>query len=453
MVRLAASGASLHEVGRSGVASGVDRELVFSLGVSLAIGLLVGLERQIALDQRGDSHELLPGGVRTFPLVALAGSLAVMLTAVTPWALPVALVGLVALLAAFRLGLPVERREAGFTTDVAVMLTFFLGALAVSRLIEELSARLLTTAALGVVVTVLLSLKPRLHAAVRRISPADVYATLQILLVAVVLLPLLPNRAYGPYEAINPQQIGRMILFIGSISFVGYAASRLVGPGRGLTLTGLVGGLVSSTAVTFAMARRARADERVASAAAVAVVAASAMMFLRVLVAAAVIHPPLVGPLAVPIGAMAVVGGIALFPLRRKAKDEEKHTATVELKNPFELKSALVFGLLFAGVIFVSKAADATLGVAALYLTAVVAGTTDVDAITLSTAALASGGLSASVATTTILVACFSNTAVKAGITFVIGGAAFGWRVARVFGAMIGAGALALAALAILGGD
>jgi uncharacterized membrane protein (DUF4010 family) len=433
----------------------VDRQLVFSLGVSFAVGLLIGLERQRAIIEH-EGAEVLPGGVRTFPLIALAGSLAAILSVVAPWSLPVGILGVVALLAAHRLGLPANLREAGSATDIAALVTFLLGAFVVSPIIiEDVPARLVTTAGLAVVVTLLLSIKPRLHAAVRKVSVEDIFATLQLLLVAIVLLPLLPNESYGPFEAINPQQIGRMILLVGSVSFVGYVASRLLGSGRGLTITGFVGGLVSSTAVTFAMSRRARIDERVAGPAAVAVVAASAMMFLRVLVAVAIVYTPLVARLAVPMSVMAIVGGLALVRLRQRSKREEADEKAqarddLELKNPFELKSAVAFGLMFAGVIFVSKAAQATVGPAALYLTAVVAGTTDVDAITLSSAALAREGLAPTIASSSILIACFSNTAVKAGITFVSGGRAFGWRVATVFGAMIGAGAVALVIMALV---
>lgn len=436
----------------------MDLELASSLAVSLAVGLLIGLERQMAIEQR-EGREVLPAGVRTFPLIALAGSTAVLLEPSAPWAIPAVIFCLAGLLAAHRLGLPMERREAGFTTDVAAIVTLLLGALAVSRIIPETTHRLLMVAGLSVVVTLLLSVKPRLHAAIRRLSVEDIYATLQLLLVALVILPLLPDRTYGPYEAIHPQQIGRFILLLGSVSFVGYVASRLLGPGRGLVVTGLVGGLVSSTAVTFSMARRARADENAATPAVVATVAASAMMFLRVLFAAAVVHPPLVPRLLVPLLAMAVIGGFAIVRLRAQGRAQAPGagpttgptTDGIEFRNPFELKSAVIFGLLFGGVIFVSKAVQAELGSAALYVTGVLAGTTDVDAITLSAASLARDGLDLEVASTTIFFACVSNTAVKAGIAYVSGGRAFGAQVARIFGATIAAGAFTLLVAVLIG--
>lgn len=430
----------------------MDLEVVAALAVSLAIGLLIGLERQRAIVSKGD--EVLIGGVRTFPLIALAGSSCALLGGPAPYTVAAGLLGLVGLMGVHRLALKPEEREGGLTTETAALVTFLLGALAAAADVGRgaLGQRLLTVAALAVVVTLLLSVKPRLHAIVRKLADEDLFATIQILVVAVVVLPLLPDGSFGPFDAINPRQIGKMILLVGAVSFVGYAASRGLGAGRGLIVTGLVGGIVSSTAVAFSMARRAKADPRVQASCAVAVVAASSMMFVRVLITVTIVHAPLVLYLAIPAGAMALAGGLLLFPLIRRAREEERATADVELRNPFELKSAIVFGLLFAIVIFVSKAARETVGDSALYAAALGAGLTDVDAITLSTASLAKGeGLPLTVAAIVVLIAAFVNTAVKAGIAFTSGGRSFGLIVGRVMGAMIAAGGVAVGIMALVG--
>ncbi|OGQ23832.1 MAG: hypothetical protein A2138_07310 [Deltaproteobacteria bacterium RBG_16_71_12] len=434
----------------------MERDLAASLGTAFAVGLLVGLERQMAIG-RAEGHETRLGGVRTFPLIALAGALSVLLAeTIGSWLAAASLLGLVTLIAAHRIGAASPDRESGATTDVAAVVTWLLGALAVSHtILSDLGTRLTTTAGLGVVVTLLLSIKPRLHAAVRRISDDDIFATLQILVVAVVVLPLLPDKSYGPFDAINPQHVGRMVLFIGAISFTGYLASRLLGPGRGLTVTGLVGGLVSSTAVTFSMARRARTEPDHEAACALAVVSASTMMFLRVLAAAAVVYAPLVPRLVLPLGAMSAAGValVALMARRGRAArpDVRAPLGEVPLKNPFELKSAIVFGMLFAGVTLAATAARALLGDAAILLAALVAGTTDVDAITLSSATLARDGLPISVAAAAVIVATFANTAVKAGIAFVSGGASFGRKVGTAYLAMAAAGGATIAAQWLLG--
>ncbi|MBI1948005.1 MAG: MgtC/SapB family protein [Deltaproteobacteria bacterium] len=434
----------------------MERDLAASLGTAFAVGLLVGLERQMAIG-RAEGHETRLGSVRTFPLIAIAGALSVVLAeTIGSWLAAASLLGLVALVAAHRIGAASAERESGATTDIAAVVTWLLGALAVSHtILPDLGTRLTTTAGLGVVVTLLLSIKPRLHAAVRRVSEDDIFATLQILVVAVVVLPLLPDKGYGPFDAINPAHVGRMVLFIGAISFTGYLASRLLGPGRGLTVTGLVGGLVSSTAVTFSMARRARTEPDHEAACALAVVSASTMMFLRVLAAAAVVYAPLVPRLLLPLGAMSAAGVALVALLARRGRAARPEVSAplgdVPLKNPFELKSAIVFGVLFAGVTLAATAARALLGDAAILLAALVAGTTDVDAITLSAATLARDGMPITVAAAAVIVATFANTAVKAGIAFVSGGASFGRKVGVAYLAMAAVGAVTIGVQWVVG--
>ncbi|MDP2340889.1 MAG: MgtC/SapB family protein [Deltaproteobacteria bacterium] len=430
----------------------MDRELVASLGTALAVGLLIGLERQRAITRKEGQETI--GGVRTFPLIALVGAVAALLTpTMGSWILPAALLGLVAVIIGHRIAVPVEEREVGVTSDVAAVVTLLLGALAPShQVIRELTPRLTTTLAIAVVVALLLSVKPRLHAMVQRISDEDVFASLQILVVGVVLLPLLPDQGLGPFEAINPQHIGRMILFVGGVSFVGYLASRMMGPGRGLTITGVVGGLVSSTAVTFSMSRRAKESPADEAACALAVIVASTIMFVRVIAACAVVYPPLVPALLLPMAAMGVVGVVQVLVLARQSRGEGEKgpTGDVILKNPFELKSAVIFGFLFAAVTLISKAARASLGDAALYGAAIVAGATDVDAITLSTASLARDGLPLAVGATAIVLASIANTAVKAGIAFFSGGRSFGKRVGLAYLLMAVAGGVVVVAQRLL---
>jgi uncharacterized membrane protein (DUF4010 family) len=416
----------------------VDSTIVAGLAVSMAIGLLIGLERQQAMARK--EGEVTPAGLRTFPLFALTGSLAALLGTTAPWVPAVAVVAVVALLGVHRLGLVVEHRETGVTTEAAAVVTLLLGMIAVSpTVIADPRARLSVVAAVGVVVALLLSVKPKLQAIVARISEDDLFATLQLLVVALVALPLLPDAGFGPYDAINPARTGRMILLIGGVGYVGFVASRLLGPGRGLVVTGLVGGLVSSTAVTFSMARRAKDEPAIVPSCTLAIAAANAMMVGRVALTAGLIAPSLLPALLAPLGAMLVVGLVLLVPLVKRAREAQaKGSFTVD--NPFDLKSAVVFGLLFAGVIVLAKFVRATLGDAALVVAGLAAGLTDVDAITVSTATLANDGLSSGVAAATILAAVLSNTAVKTGIAYATGGRAIGQRMLRLNGAMLVAG-------------
>ena len=241
-----------------------------------------------------------------------------------------------------------------------------------------------------------------------------------------------------------------MVLFIGGIGLVGFVATRLFGAGHGLVVTGLVGGLASSTAVTFTMARRAKENPALVCSCALAIVGASCVMLVRVLIAATLLFPALGVRIGAALVVMFAVSLLAAWPLMRGARAESKASAAVDVKNPFELKSAFVFGLAFAVVILLSKFLRATFGDSALYLAALVAGLTDVDAITLSTANLAKDGLSLSLAAGVILTACLSNTFVKIAIGWSTGGRALGQQLARIFGAMLAAGIVAVVVSALL---
>jgi len=299
----------------------------------------------------------------------------------------------------------------------------------------------------AVAATILLSSKPALHKMAQKVSKEDTYATLKFLVVAVVALPLLPNQIMGPLAVLNPFNVGLMIVLIAGIGFIGYVAIRILGTGRGLAITGLVGGLVSSTAVTLSFSGRAKETPRLAPGCALAVVLASAIMYGRVLVEVAVVYAPLLRRLIVPMLAMLVAGAVVSFIFYRRAQEAAKEKADVKFDNPFELSSAIKFGALYAGVLLVAKAATVYLGAGGTYLAGILAGTTDVDAITLSMAALARDGLDQNVAVTTIILGSASNTVVKGGMAVVLGGGVFGRQIALAFGIMLAAGLAGVAFL------
>ncbi|MEW5849620.1 MAG: MgtC/SapB family protein [Myxococcota bacterium] len=417
-----------------------------SLGVALALGLLVGFERE---QSAAEKVHPFPGGARTFPLVALLGAVCSMLAERAGYVL-VLVVGLALsgfLLLSYWDDVRKERNR-GLTSEVAFLLTYVLGALATSRgLLEPTGHRAVVLLAVAVVATVILSLKPRLHAFARETTRDDILAVLKFLVVAVVVMPLLPDRTMDPLGTINPFKVGWMVVLIAGIGFVGYVAVRALGPGKGLGLTGLVGGLVSSTAVTLSFSGRARREPELAPSCALAIISASSIMFGRVLVEVGVVHFALVRPLLLPLGAMAVAGALASAYFFRRAQISAATTGELDVQNPFELSSALKFGALFVAVLFLSKLATTHLGQGGTYLAGVLAGTTDVDAITLSMANLAREGLDPTVAVTTIILGTASNTMVKAGVAVVIGGWAFGRRVLLAFVGILSAGALGVLAL------
>jgi uncharacterized membrane protein (DUF4010 family) len=408
-----------------------------SLFAALAVGLLIGLEREQSKQNSGSAPI---GGIRTYPIFALIGALATMLTPVSPWLPLVALGGIVTLVAIVYASDVKQGDDHGLTTEVSVIATYLLGALATSTVvIADLQTRLLLVGALGVALTFLLSSKEVLHGTISRVSREDFFATVKFLIAAVIILPLLPREPLGPLDAINPFSIGLMVVLISGLSFAGYVAMRLLGPGRGLLVSAAVGGLVSSTAVTISFANRTKEDPAMAPAAAGAISIASTIMIVRVGVLVAITNQALLPRLVIPLAGAAVgaiVGGLVVF---RKAPPSDE-VKTLEVKNPFDLGSAMRFGAVFAVILLATKAAKLYLGNQGLYLAALVAGLTDVDAVTLSTARNAAAELNP--AAIAILIAVAANTIVKSSLAAFVGGRALGTR-AFIVGGLIIAGAAA----------
>ena len=423
-------------------------ETHIALATALAVGLLVGLEREQTKAERTTGTL---GGVRTYPIVALIGALATMLEPASMWLPLVALGGVLALVAISYAADVRRTQDHGTTTELSAVATYLLGALAASKgVVEPMADRLVLVAGLGVALTFLLSSKPLFHRAAERISREDFYATLKFLIAAVIVLPLLPDREVGPLGAVNPRTLGLLVVTISGLSFVGYVATRLLGARRGLLLGAALGGLVSSTAVTLSFATRTKQEPRLAPVAAGAIAVAWTIMLGRIAVLVTVVHPPLLRTLAMPLGAMTLASLAGLLLTFRRT---DAHPGELELKNPFELGSAIKVALVFGVVLLATRAATEYLGRSGLYLTSALAGTTDVDAITLSSAGLAKDGLDAITATIAIVIAVGVNTVVKASLAAIVGGGGLGRRAALIGALVLVAGVVGLAAGAGLGLD
>jgi uncharacterized membrane protein (DUF4010 family) len=248
---------------------------------------------------------------------------------------------------------------------------------------------------------------------VQRLDREDVYAGLRLLIATFIVLPLLPDRPIDPWGALHPRSLWMLVLLISSLSLVGYVATRLLGAHRGIPLTGLTGGLVSSTAVTLAFSRQSR-DPAYASAVpalASGILLGWAVMFVRVIVEVLVVNRALLPHVLVPFAAMATAAVAAAWYLRRGVGAAER-TEGVPLTNPFSLSAAIKFAAFFALVLLVVTLVQTYLPGRGVYVVAALAGTTDVDAITLSMAQYARSG-SAELAVTAITVAALTNTVVK----------------------------------------
>ncbi len=392
----------------------LDLTLAWNFATALLIGALIGIERE-RHKQRQEHPEI--AGLRTFVLVALFGALSgwVGLVLATPWILAAGLVAITAfVLAGYVLSVRLNPDGLGLTTEMAAIATFLLGALA------TLGQRELAVG-IGVIVAAVLAYKQPLHGFVGRLEADDVYAVLRLLIATFIILPILPDRTIDPWDALNPQSLWLLVLLIAGLSLVGYVLTRLLGAHRGMPLTGLTGGLVSSTAVTLAFARQSRESQYATAHSAIAsgILLAWTVSFVRVLVEVLVVNRALLPPLLPALVAMSVVcAGFAGWHLRRAGKQVEAQD--VPLRNPFSLTAAIKFAALFAVVLLVVKIVQAHAPESGLYYVAALAGTTDVDAITLSMAQYARSG-SPNVASHAITIAVLSNTIVKTGMVAVLG--------------------------------
>jgi len=393
--------------------------------VAFGIGALIGLEREQA--ESGGTF----AGSRTFPLFALVGAL---VQAFFPELLAITLLVVALLLTVAYAGKILLEGDIGLTTVMAAVLTVLLGALAVSSDRGTLFAIII-----GGTVTVLMSAKPTIHGFVDQIDDRERRASLKFILVVLVVLPILPNRELDALYGLNPRFIWLMVGFVSGLSFVAYILSRTVGPNRGIALTGVLGGFVSSTATTVSMAERTVESPDIYKIASFSIVIASIVMFPRALLEVAVVNPSLLPRVVVPLGAMTVVGLLIAAVVFWQSTTEPE--IATELENPFRLLPALLFGAIFAIVLLVSQGANSWYGDSGIYATAFLSGLADVDAITLTLSALeAEGEISSSVATTGIVIGAIANTLMKAGLALVLGTALLGRRVLLALGTVSAVG-------------
>jgi uncharacterized membrane protein (DUF4010 family) len=389
-----------------------DLDLALRFGAALGLGLLLGLERE-----RKRDAELLFGGVRTFALIALLGALGAFMERQLDqaWLILAAFVALSALVIV-SYATTAARGELGITTEVTALLAFIVGALCGWEKVGVASV-------VTVVCLLLLTLKDFLHRLARRVELADVEATLQFAVISVIILPLLPNQNFGPppIDVINPYKIWLMVVLIAGLNFLGYLLVKVLGSEHGLVVTGILGGLVSSTAVTLSFSQRSRQEPSLSSAFVLAILVAWTIMFVRVFIMVGVVNRELARSLALALACMAAAGLLISVFLWQRSKARETGTVSAGA-NPFELSEAIKFGFLFGFVTVVAKAAETYFGATGLYLAGALAGLTDVDAISLSMANLATTNPeSLLIAARTIVIAVVANTLVKAGMAAFMG--------------------------------
>lgn len=392
-------------------------ELAWRFGAALGLGLVIGLERE-----RSQAGEKSFAGARTFGVIALLGAVAAYLQVERGFA-PAVLVTFLGVIALVTVSYVMTARtgQFGATTEVSGLMTFLLGALCGW-------GDMGLAAGVGVATLLLLSIKAWSHKLAAKIESADVEAVLKFAIVTVIILPLLPNRAFGPepLNVLNPYKIWLMVVLISGLNFASYILVKVVGQEHGIGITGLLGGLVSSTAVTLGFSQRSRKEPELAAPLTLGIALAWTVMFIRVLVMVFILNAALGRRLGLGVGILAVLSLGAcgfLWWRHRAASGAAPESGTVKSgSNPFELGEAVKFGLLYGFISFAAKAAEVYFGDAGLYLAGALAGLTDVDAISLSMAnlALATPDLGAAAART-ILIAVLANTLVKSGMAVSMG--------------------------------
>jgi uncharacterized membrane protein (DUF4010 family) len=411
-------------------------QLIQRLAVALAIGLIIGIER--GWKQRAEPEGERAAGMRTLALSGLLGGVWGALALGTGgWgvaSLSVAFAAFTAVVATFRYREMQEEGSFGATTVVAAMLAFALGAFAV--LGDPRAA-----AAAGVATAMLLALKAVLHAWLERLTWEELRSGLILLAMTVIMLPLLPDRELSPWFPVNPREVWLMTIFIAALSFAGYVAIRVAGPGFGILFSGLAGGLVSSTAVTLNIAHLARQHPDHQQMFAAATMLAGAMMMLRVLVVVAAVNFALVPSLAPVLvaGALAQAGFGVL--LAKRAGDNADGDAALKLKNPLDLPAVLTFGALLAVIMALANGLAVWAGSAGAYALAAASGIVDVDAISLSMARLTPKRLDATSAIISILIAVAVNSVAKVVLASSTAGMAFARLLVPVLAATLIAGA------------
>jgi uncharacterized membrane protein (DUF4010 family) len=401
----------------------LDPTLFKQLAIALGLGLLVGLQRE-----RSATHPI--AGLRTFPLITLLGTVSALLGG---WIIAASALALGGLIIAGNIITSREKPlDPGLTTEVAMLLMFALGAYVVRGRME-------VAVVIGGGVAVLLHFKGQLHGFAARLGDDDLKAIMQFALISLVILPVLPDRTYGPYSVLNPRQIWLMVVLIVGIGVAGYIVYKFFGERVGVITGGVLGGLVSSTATTVSYARRSKEEANAVRMIAVVIMISSTVVFVRVLLEIAVVARSFFMVALIPIASILLLFVTLSAAVWKWGYKEE--TGLPPQKNPSELKAALLFGLIYAVILVAVAAANQHFGNRGLYVVAAISGLTDVDAITLSTAQLVEAGrIEAANGWKLVLIALLSNLVFKGVTIAVIGSKQLLARVGLLYGIAIAAG-------------
>jgi uncharacterized membrane protein (DUF4010 family) len=413
----------------------INLEPWWRFAVALLIGALIGLEREFVQQKMGEEDF---AGIRTFSLMSLLGAIGAYLVedfGILPFL--AAYIGIILLVWASYMGEIVRKHEEGITTEVAAIIAPLLGAMVIWGEFEIASA-------LGVITALVLAIKPAMRTLTSRMSTKDLRAILEFLLITAVVLPLLPNRNFGPFNVVNPYQIWLLVILVSGIGFFGYVLIKVLGAEQGVGVTGILGGLVSSTATTVSFSGRSKANPELSSILAQGILLTSSVMFPRIMIEVAIVYTPLLRVIAVPMVAMLCVSlGLVFFLRRRRNALDAEERKPVDVSNPLRLPTAITFALAFVVVLIVVQWANEAFGEAGVYVASAISGVTDVDAITLGVSELAANSqMESQVAGFAVVLAALVNTVAKAAMAWTLGSADLRRTIVRAFGIVVLTGLL-----------
>ena len=408
----------------------MDYILIRSLLIAVVLGFIIGLQRTMSnlYMHEGKNENYFIAGSRTFALIALLGFLSGWLTKPAPMIVSIIAFSVVGLIVLSYYLKAMLYKKMGMTTQVAAIITYLLGLMVYLHL-EQYAIFI------GTLMIILLEIKPRLQKIEQNITPADLNASILLLAMTFLLLPILPDEMIDPYKLFNPYKTWLMAVIIAAISFIGYLAIKILGNKRGVLLTGLFGGLISSTAVSISLSQMYTSQKEYLNNFAAGIAMACTLMYVRVLFEAFVINQKVALTLLLPYAAASLSGLVFVYILYRHSKSatfdlEETNIA----KNPLQLSEALKFGLLFGIIYGAISVVQGNYGNIGVYIISTLSGITDVDAITLSLSQLSSDQkLSIQASAIGIVIASVTNSLVKLGIVYWIGGKALGWRLTLFF--------------------
>jgi uncharacterized membrane protein (DUF4010 family) len=405
--------------------------------VAMGIGLVIGLEREF--NATDTEHA---AGIRSFPITAILGCMMVFLgQKISDWVL-IASIPSVFLLITMVHYITNKHKPSGVTTEISLLVAYGLGIMSGLGFFKEAMATVAIT-------TTLLSLKGKLRFYIKKITEDELYAFIKFVILALLLLPILPKTPMNPIATLTPFDIGIVVVFVSSLSFTSYLLMRFMDAEKGILLTAVLGGLYSSTMITWVFSSRSSDHTSRSKTYAAGVLVACTLMFLRVLAMTLVFNRSLFWTLLIPTFLIASVGCFYVYKWIKEGFDEIKEQEKLALGNPLDIFSALGFGLLYAIVAIALYFMEKWFGSSGVYLTGVIAGLADVDAITISISKF--HPIAVQTAVNVIVVATLVNTIIKLGIAILRGSSVLRNLILRSLGSMLLLGFVYLSVIWILG--